>query len=146
MIAITRKSSGIPIFIFARFLIRLTGHAHVHLRHVHISRGKWLSGNNSEYRRIYTVPAKRPRISKTFCEHSHPSQTRKPEGRWEGSEKGGEETGSLSQPLACRYYTTGWISLGSDVTLFATNRRWLFSINRGDEAGARLFSSAINYK
>jgi len=73
-------------------------------------------------------------------------QTREPEGRWEGSGKSGEETGSLSQPLACRYYTTGWISLGSDVTLFATNRRWLFSINRGDEAGARLFSSAINYK
>lgn len=71
MVDITRKPSGIPIFIFARFLIRPTGHAQ-HLRHVHISQGKWLSGNNSEYRRIYTVPTRRPRISKTFCEHSHP--------------------------------------------------------------------------
>lgn len=41
-----------------------------------------------------------------------------------------EETGSLLQPLACRYYTTGWISLGSDITLFATNCRCRFSINR----------------
>lgn len=133
----------LDIFISARFLIRPTRHAQ-HLRHVHISRGKWLSGNNSEYRRIYTVPARRLHTGniEDFLRTRRGSRR----GRREGSGWGGEETRSLSQPLACRYYTTGWISLESDVTLFATNCRWRFSINRGDEAGARLFSSAINYK
>lgn len=69
---------------------------------------------------------------------------KKPEG---GRERRAEaETGSLlwTQPLACRYYTTGWISLGSGTTLFATNRYSpRFPINRCDGAGAIVFDHQL---
>lgn len=97
-------------FDFCHFLICPMGHAQ-HLRRVHISRDKWLSSNNSGYRQIYTAQTRRSGISRTFCEHR---RSRRAEG----------ETGSLlwAQPLACRYYTTSWISYGNGATLFATNR------------------------
>jgi len=53
------------------------------------------------------------------------------------------ETGSLSQPLAYRYYTIARISLGNGATLFAANRRGRL-IDAMEPA--RLFSPAINYE
>lgn len=66
---LSRSPSGVPrYFDFCYFLICPVGHAQ-HLRRVHISQDKWLAGNNSGYRQIYSTPTRRSGISRTFCEH-----------------------------------------------------------------------------